>query len=61
VEEYGRKSCLEIVGSIGSSSETKLSGVTLRRIPRAEVASFTVDQITDNTYLKKEVVIGHER
>ena len=56
-----RNSCLEIVGSMDHHAETELSGVTLRRIPRAEVASFTVDQITDNTYLKKEVVIGHER
>jgi putative NADH-flavin reductase len=42
-------------------AETELQGVTLRRITRAEVASFLMDQLTSNTYLNKEVTIGHER
>jgi putative NADH-flavin reductase len=40
---------------------TDLKGVTLRRISRAEVATFVLDQLTDNRYLHQTPLIGHER
>jgi putative NADH-flavin reductase len=40
--------------------ETNLKGVILRRIPRAEVARFVLDQLTDDRYLYKTPLIGYE-
>jgi putative NADH-flavin reductase len=38
---------------------TEVRGVTLRRVSRAEVAGFVLEQLTDNRYLRKAVFIGH--
>jgi hypothetical protein len=34
-------------------------GVTLRRVSRAEVAAFVLQQVTDDRYLRKAVFVGH--
>ena len=38
---------------------TEVHGVTLRRITRAEVATFALDQLTDNRFLRNAPFIGH--
>jgi putative NADH-flavin reductase len=48
----------------GTASEkleavTDVRGVTLRRIARAEVAAFVLEQLMDDRYLRKAVFIGH--
>ncbi|HVB33605.1 MAG TPA: SDR family oxidoreductase [Patescibacteria group bacterium] len=40
-------------------AETKLAGVTIRKISRADVASFTLDQLSDNRYVGKAPLIGY--
>ena len=39
---------------------TTVDGITLRRISRAEVAQFVVDQLADDRYLRQTPFIGHE-
>ena len=39
---------------------TDVTGVVLRRIARAEVAQFTLEQLTDNRFLHQTPFIGHE-
>ena len=38
---------------------TDVRGVTLRRVSRAEVAAFVLEQLTENRFLRKPVFIGH--
>lgn len=38
---------------------TDVRNVTLRRIARAEVATFVLDQLTDNRFLRQTPFIGH--
>jgi putative NADH-flavin reductase len=38
---------------------TDVRGVTLRRVSRAEVAAFVLQQLTDDRYLRKAVFVGH--
>jgi putative NADH-flavin reductase len=38
---------------------TNLEGVTIRKISRADVAAFVLDQLTDNRYLHKTPLIGY--
>jgi len=39
---------------------TSVAGVTLRRISRLEVATFLVDELEQNRYVREAVFIGHE-
>jgi putative NADH-flavin reductase len=38
---------------------TDVRGVTLRRVSRAEVAAFVLEQLTEDRFLRKPVFIGH--
>jgi len=38
---------------------TELSGVTIRSISRADTAAFVLQQLTDNTYLRKTPLVGY--
>lgn len=43
----------------GLRAETELAGVTIRKISRADVASFTLDQLSDDRYVGKAPLIGY--